>query len=697
MILNSDDSNTKRWLVNLILAALLVNFSLYITKFIVDFTNILATQIANTFPTDVNGLIDVSGAFMNSLGITGLLSAGDLNNRLVDAGGAWGYIFGTMVLFIVMIFVFAAGGLMLLIRYAALCLYMVLSPLMFLGWVFPQLQSTTSKYWSGFLGRAFFAPIYLLLIYFSWYVVTALYAANKSLGKSPDFQAVLAVSGQKVADSFGATFPPFILSCIFLIASIVIASKLGADGAGAAMNYGKSASNWTKRKVQGAAWGAARATGRTAAYLPATAARRGTYALGNKLGQQIDRMQEKDGRLGALARSSIVNDFTRNQSTKLQNAKFGLATTVGEDEKKRAAIEIATNERVEKNEIKQRITEAKEAEATASAKANDKTLSAAEREKAAKERDAHKATLSTNIPKLTADELLSMSTAELNHPELQDMAAYMTNKQIEDLEKSGKLSALGKDSTMGKIKENRNQDTFDDYLNDLGDLSNSTTQLEGALKGLADTVKNLSNDRLQALDKSKLTDERIAMNLSSKQLDTLRDSGKFGVDELNEIKAARTRGLTAIANGTHTSNLNQDPTGARRSLIGSGGGTMPVNPEFGKMIVRSQQNLMTKSVSDAAELPVEIFLASDMAKFITPEILEQRMRNGSVTEAQKTTIENNIKAHLASSNATSSDRNKWTKWTEKSTIGASFDFSTPVVNPSTGTNQPQSWPTLPTT
>ena len=46
IILGSDDSSTRKLLVNLIMAALLVNFSLFITKFVVDTSNSLAAQIA---------------------------------------------------------------------------------------------------------------------------------------------------------------------------------------------------------------------------------------------------------------------------------------------------------------------------------------------------------------------------------------------------------------------------------------------------------------------------------------------------------------------------------------------------------------------------------------------------------------------------------------------------------------------------
>lgn len=280
MILNSEDTGTRRWLISLLLAALLVNFSLYITKFIVDFTNLLATQIANAFPPSTAfaakypGYVSISDSFMNIMGLNSTL--GITNGNLsgdVTGPGVYGVIFGTMILFIVMTFVFAAGAFMLIIRYAALCLYMVLSPLMFLGWVFPQLQSITSKYWSGFLGRAFFAPIYILMVYFSVTVLTALYSDNAAKVGTPDFRATLAGGGTEKIDSFATTFPPFILSCIFLIAAVVIASKLGADGASAAMSTGKNLSRkirqGTTRMAGGAtagvgAWGMRNTVGRGA-------------------------------------------------------------------------------------------------------------------------------------------------------------------------------------------------------------------------------------------------------------------------------------------------------------------------------------------------------------------------------------------------------------------------------------------------
>lgn len=334
MILNSDDSNTRRWLVHLILAALLVNFSLFITKSVVDFTNILATEIVtNGFIVDPTSKeVAISDTFMDNLGITNLLSfkIQELPNGL-DNGGIYGYIFGTMILFIVMAFVFAAGGLLLIIRYAALCIYMILSPLMFIGWVFPGLQSYTNKYWSGFLGRAFFAPVYILLVYFSAKILSALYTELKVNGSGPAFTKSLTAGGNAMTTEFAGTFPPFILSCVFLIASIVIAQKMGADGAGAALSFGKKARKRVQRFV------AAPVT-KPAGYIARSASNR----AGNFMNRKVDQWQKSQGVMGKIANNKFlavgIDDAMRGTASKMKGAKFGLANTADEITRKQSVI-----------------------------------------------------------------------------------------------------------------------------------------------------------------------------------------------------------------------------------------------------------------------------------------------------------------------------------------------------------------------
>ncbi len=255
MILNSDDANTRRWLVNLIMAALLVNFSLFITKFIVDFSNLAAYEMAQAWPSAATpGNVDVSTPFMDLMGINNVWDAH--SPSLVSNGGidAYGYIFGTMIVFLISAFVFAAGAIMLMIRFVALNLYMILSPFMFIGWVFPSMMGITRTYWSGFLGRAFFAPIYILMLYFSFRVLEGL-RVSSGLGNS-NFAAAMGGQGAPTVASIEGTIPIFLVACMFMLGSIVVGQRLGADGASTAIKVGQNIRGRVQRGVGYAAGGA---------------------------------------------------------------------------------------------------------------------------------------------------------------------------------------------------------------------------------------------------------------------------------------------------------------------------------------------------------------------------------------------------------------------------------------------------------
>lgn len=375
MILNSDDASTKKWLVNIILAALLVNFSLFITKFIVDFSNILAVQVVE------NGFGDqqISNTFAQMIGLSGVWAANDLPQLAEGAG--YGYIFGVAMVFLIAAFVFAAGGLMLIIRYVALSVYLVLSPLMFLGMVFPNFKSTTSKYWSGFLGRAFYAPVYVLLVFMAAQIVNSL---QQSLGTPNFVGATGALGGDAVGDSFEATFIPFILAAAFLIAAIVVAGKLSADGASASMKAGQYLTGRAKRFAGGATAGFAAAgirntAGRGANTL-ANSQRFKTFAANYERSGGRTAMRLAQGtaassfdvrRAGGLGKSLGIGEGKKGgyaQSVKDKNKadeKFAESVSVAKsfddkNETTRAEIESKAKELRESEQFQKQKAEAKE-------------------------------------------------------------------------------------------------------------------------------------------------------------------------------------------------------------------------------------------------------------------------------------------------------------------------------------------------
>lgn len=252
LILDVDNSNTRRWLVNLIIAAILINFSLLITKTVVDFSNQLATQIAIS-GFGAEPITNEWGAtYKTNLAdnILGLMGIKDLLSLKLDSsgGGGWGYIFGTAIFFLVTAFVLAAGAFLLMIRFIALTMFMLVSPLMFVSWVLPPVSDTMQRYWKAFIGRAFFAPIYFLFLYFSLETLVGLQESLKvssgggKWAKTFSTAATDATSGSTLAAS-QTTLPYFFIMCGFMIASLMIANKLGADGAKGAMSMGNSLKN----------------------------------------------------------------------------------------------------------------------------------------------------------------------------------------------------------------------------------------------------------------------------------------------------------------------------------------------------------------------------------------------------------------------------------------------------------------------
>lgn len=271
LILSSDDSRAKSTLVSLLAAALLVNFSLFITKFIVDVANITATEIYSAVPASIQSGVGVGGEitgfgqlYIQQVGLASALGIGvsdttnSFNVRTIDfskSEQSLGYIFGLMMLFLIAAFVFLAGAVMVTIRFFVLLIYMIFSPIMFLGWVFPNFAGTTTKWWSGFLGKAFFAPAYVFMLYISLLIITKYAEGMPERGHN---LANIFIS--PTIERAGEAFAFFGIATVSMLASLVVAQKMGADGATTAIAWGKGTANFGKRTLQGAAGGITRVT-----------------------------------------------------------------------------------------------------------------------------------------------------------------------------------------------------------------------------------------------------------------------------------------------------------------------------------------------------------------------------------------------------------------------------------------------------
>jgi hypothetical protein len=625
MILRSDDSTTRRTLITLILAALLVNFSLFITKFVVDFTNILATEIAQSFTVtpeggEANPIGDasrgdaqVSSAFMQLFGLSDIWEGATDETDVGDV--SYMYIFGTAIVFLIGAFTFAAGGIMIIIRFAALCIYMVFSPLMFLGMVFPGLQSVSRKYWSGFLGRAFYAPAYLMLIYLAAFVMGS-YNSTASGFRN-------ALKGTSPGDTAN-TIGPFLLTCVFLIASVVVAGKMSADGASTAINMGKNLSGRAQRGLKN-----------TAMFAPRRVARAGAGASANVARRMDNRLLSSDTKFAKAGRTSLgmvgLDARTRNNMIEAgRNAKMGTKYSTADNEKNRLEqqkrLNDAQNERKRTEDYGNNLTQA--------ISSNDPKI----------RKDAG-SKIAGAIGKMSIDEI-----AKLNLVQLKDkaVASKISDTQLKSMADSGYFS----NSDMDEIKTARDEGTFSEAIAVFEDANASIDDLNDALNELGTTVRGLSNERLQSMNVDKhLATEKVATNLTHSQLEALQSSGKFSTGQIEQIKKARVDGFKNIAaNGTvfdvskiKVSNENES--------------------EFAEKFVEKQRaKLFSQGAQEAGKLPTEVFADKHMAKHINPAALAQRIRNGLDRE-NKEAIEKNIQTYVALSTEESKRaQDIWARW-----------------------------------
>ncbi len=243
-IIDPESATVKRTLARIIIGALLINFSLFIVKFVVDVSNFTALKIYQAM-TDGTG--SVTGAIMQIMGVSSFYSADmkpvDFTN-ITTAGGFWFYVMGALM-FIVIAVTFAIAAVMLVVRFAVLIFLMLGAPFLFAAPVFPKLESIASDLWKQLFSNAFFAPVYLLLVLISVKLTQGLIISMKG----GDLSSQLGAPPTSV-DAYSMVLN-FIVIIFFLIQSLTIAKKMGAVGGEMAVGTLKKAGGAAGRNTIG--------------------------------------------------------------------------------------------------------------------------------------------------------------------------------------------------------------------------------------------------------------------------------------------------------------------------------------------------------------------------------------------------------------------------------------------------------------
>ncbi len=253
-ILRIESYGMKQVLWRLVVAALLINFSLVIAGVVVDGSNVLTNFFARQqFVTTTGSQANISDAILQGLKLAKFYDTTDANQSALSGGagdpnapGFLGIILNMLlgcIFMLVAAFTLFAAAVLFFIRMIVLWILLIFAPLAWLAMVLPGTRNLWNRWWSEFMKWIIFAPVYAFFIY----LTVAMLDPN-----NPNGNIFTASAGYTVAtaarDSNGFLVNGFlqntqlianyIVLIIFLVAGLVFARSSGIVGASALSNAG---------------------------------------------------------------------------------------------------------------------------------------------------------------------------------------------------------------------------------------------------------------------------------------------------------------------------------------------------------------------------------------------------------------------------------------------------------------------------
>ncbi len=216
-ILKGAAAKTKQMLANVVIAALLINFSLLITNTIIDASNIFTISIYNqSQPTGQN--VTLSTNIMKSLSLQTL----EKDPLPMESIGFTMRSFIQIILYSVVIWAFVQSMLLMMVRTIMFFVLMALSPIGFMGDVIPRIGEYSKKWWSTLTDQALVGPIFM---FFMLIIVNLI---NSGVLKNSLISAGSMVSGESFGSISGSFLNVFIIIG-FIITAVKVSKKLSGD------------------------------------------------------------------------------------------------------------------------------------------------------------------------------------------------------------------------------------------------------------------------------------------------------------------------------------------------------------------------------------------------------------------------------------------------------------------------------------
>lgn len=241
----------KKALPQLIIFAVLLNFSLFATQAVIDvangFSSVFATYAGQdkecnqaTSSTTGGGQelaacanLGISSKILEAAGMHQIFPHGDQAGEFFRQAARAPYSYTVMLILLSLMvtitaMVLLAAAIMLIIRVVVLSLLMVTSPIGFAGMAIPALHKIAQDWWSKLINQAFFAPLFLLMVFVSLKLVEGLQSGQASIADA--MLGNTGIAGQTAAGNM-QVIVVFMIVIGFMIGALMIAQKMGAYGA----------------------------------------------------------------------------------------------------------------------------------------------------------------------------------------------------------------------------------------------------------------------------------------------------------------------------------------------------------------------------------------------------------------------------------------------------------------------------------
>jgi hypothetical protein len=173
-ILNLQSANLKKVITGVIISALLINFSLYITRAIIDVSNVATAWFVQGVK-NVGGGVGVSDSVQGALQLTKLVAGnGNPYTKQDPPPGLSGFVTGIafVALNLVAIYMFFKVAFIFIGRIISFIFLLVTAPVGFVGGLgIDKLDELSKDWWTELRCQAFMAPMFFLMLYLTLYIV----------------------------------------------------------------------------------------------------------------------------------------------------------------------------------------------------------------------------------------------------------------------------------------------------------------------------------------------------------------------------------------------------------------------------------------------------------------------------------------------------------------------------------------------